>query len=169
MRRYFVLLLSLPFLFCTNNVNAPGTSGFSMKYQTGPGMFTMALIFNDTIKSIAKSYCHRPDTAISFILSDSELTLIKNRINEISFFSYPDTFRVHQTDSIQIITMPAQVYSLKIQTSDEIGSVYWNSSDFHDQNDSSAVRLKSLFDLLDGIITNNNQYHALPADDCLYL
>lgn len=169
MTRCIVLLVSLIFLFCSNSVIENNNSQFGLEYQTGTDMFTVHLTYNDSAKSLARNYCKRADTTVLFQLSDSELTLIKNRLNQISFSSYSDTFQTHQKDSVRIITTPAQVYLLRVKNNNEIKSVYWGSGDFHNQSDSSAIRLKSLFDLIDGIVTSNSQYLALPADDCIYM
>ena len=60
------------------------------------------------------------------------------------------------------------MYLLEVKNNNEFNSVYWSSGDFNHHNDYSAIKLKSLFDLLNNIIKSKNQYLTLPADDCTY-
>jgi len=100
------------------------------------------------------------------MLTNSDLNRILDKMNEINFFEYPDTFVVPTGDTVTIIT-PSSTYKFEVSYKSSNKYLYW--SDHIVQASDNAARLRELIALIEEIIESKSEYLQLPPANGGYL
>ena len=109
-----------------------------------------------------------PSITIELRLSREDMDKIYQKMLQIDFFSYPDTFAIAVTpgESVSEVT-PYSTYFFKVTYASHTRELLW-----HDKivrKDEKAERLKELIDLIRGIIESKEEYKKLPEPRGGYL
>jgi hypothetical protein len=159
MKGQMLILISAAFInSCSDSTVAPETKNFNLKFSYGTGAknvldtfrnkYTKDLIFDGTI-------------TVPFFLSDEELHQIGNKMDEIGFFSYPDTFVAVTADSIVRSVSPYSTYNFEVQRDSTVKHLLWEDA-IVNQN-SQAIKLRELTNLIRTMIESKPEYSNLPA------
>jgi hypothetical protein len=154
-----LLIITLAFivLSCTDSGTAPENRDFNLKLRYGilsrnelntyRNTYTKDLILDGTI-------------TIHFVLSAKEFQQIRNKMDEIDFVSYPDTFVAVTNDTLLGMVTPNPTYEFEVKESSSIKRLYWNDA-IISQNP-KATKLRELITLIQTIIESNPMYLKLP-------
>ncbi len=101
-----------------------------------------------------------PSITIFFKLTKSELDSIYEKMNNIDFFSYPDTFQVIVTDDIIGMITPFSTYQFHIESDTIQKNLYWEANIINP--DQKAEKLRDLIHTIIKIIKSKDAYQQLP-------
>jgi hypothetical protein len=118
-------------------------SGRINELNTFEGTYTKDLVANGSV-------------TIRLILTQEELTQIKQKVDEIGFFSYPDSF----PENPNSIISPQFDFYLKIQNSSVSKEVSWNTNSLIDGN--IGDNLYQLTRYIVSLIEQKPEFKALP-------
>ncbi|RPI04781.1 MAG: hypothetical protein EHM64_08820 [Ignavibacteriae bacterium] len=99
------------------------------------------------------------DTTIPFTLSPADLKQVMDKMNEIGFFEYPDTFIVPTGDTAAMVT-PYPAYKFEVSNMQLNKHLTWED-DILNRN-SQAAKLREFMRLIEGIIQSKPEYSQLP-------
>ena len=165
MRNYIVVAIFSCAVACINNpvekdsslkltYHAEGWLPLFTLYVKG-GADSLKYTYWDTVANL-----HR-DTMIDLKLSQKDIDSVERLVTKSNIMEYPDTFRV----VTQCLVEPAPIYFLTVEINGHPKKVYWNSCDYCNHNDSSAIRLKSFFNALDSMVINSDEFKKLPKSN----
>ncbi|MDP2885375.1 MAG: hypothetical protein Q8P51_10185 [Ignavibacteria bacterium] len=115
--------------------------------NTFENTFTKDLILEGTI-------------TVPFYLSRDDLGSIEAKMEQIDFFSYPDTFAVNSQDSVQGIVTPNSTYDFKVRYHSTLKTLFWDDAII--ASDPRAAKLRELILLIRNIIESKPEYKQLP-------
>ena len=98
-------------------------------------------------------------TTVPFTLSDGELDHINEKMSEIGFFDYPEHFAAATGDTASFI-MPYSTYEFEVSYESTTKRLHWSDSVISD--DTAAVKLRELIQLIRSIIESKPEYSQLP-------
>jgi hypothetical protein len=105
---------------------------------------------------------------INLSLTQEELDSIYNKMMEIDFFNYPDTFYVAVPFSATTtFVTPSQRYYFRVTNGSQVKELFWNDKILN--QDSQASRLRNLIQLIKNIIASKDDYKTLPPASGGYL
>lgn len=108
-----------------------------------------------------------PTATTKLILSHDEMNQIYQKMCEIDFFSYPDTFVSSVPDSVMPIAVePYCIYYFKTLCDSQYKEVYWQADLCY--KDEKAKKLEALKDFINAIISSKSEYKKLPASEGAY-
>ena len=157
MRSTSFLCLCVFFFLSCSGVNSPEPEvnfGISLRYgilarnelNTFADTFTKDLILDGTVM-------------VSFHLPAADLDSIEAKMEQINFFSYPDTFRVTSRDSIRCFIMPYCTYDFKVASRSRVKTLFWEDAIV--ANDPQATKLRELIMLIREIVESKPEYQQL--------
>ncbi|HEY9167453.1 MAG TPA: hypothetical protein VIS48_14965 [Candidatus Kryptonia bacterium] len=151
-----ITVLALLVMSCSDSGTSPEPRNFNLKFSYGVNARNVLNTFENTY---TKDLVMDGTTTAPFVLSDSELQLISAKMSEIGFFSYPDTFVVPTEDTVGYVT-PNATYIFDVKDNSTVKHLYW--SDAIISQDSAAVKLRELIQLIENIVESNPKYSQLP-------
>jgi len=104
---------------------------------------------------------------VPFHLSQAELDRITAKMDQIDFFSYPDTFMVKSQDSIRVSVSPNNTYDFRVSSHSTLKALFWNDAII--ASDPQATKLRELITLIKEIVESKPEYHQLPPARGAYL
>ena len=153
----FIIPLVFIVLSCTDSGSSPEDRDFNVKLRYGIGArnelntcqntYTKDLILDGTI-------------TVPMVLSDQEFQQIRNKMDEIGFVSYPDTFMAVTADTIIQTIEPHATYDFEVKLNSSIKHLYWDDAIIN-QN-AQAIKLRELIKLIRTIIESKPEYSQLP-------
>jgi hypothetical protein len=154
--KWSILVLAFSVISCSNSGTSPEPRNFNLKFSYGVGAKNVLNTYSGTY---TKDLIVDGTTTVPFILSDRDIERIKEKMLEIGFYSYPDTFSVPQGDTVVTVT-PHSTYIFDVTNNSLVKHLYW--SDHIVNQDSAAVKLRELITFIEGIIESNPGYLQLP-------
>jgi hypothetical protein len=150
-------LLAVVLVSCSD-MNAPEERGdFSMSFRYGilarnelntfENTFTKDLILDGTV-------------TVPFHLEAADLDTIEAKMDQIGFFSYPDTFTVGPRDSVRVFITPNSTYVFKVASHATLKALFWDDAIV--ANDPRAAKLRELIRLIRMIVESKPEYVQLP-------
>jgi hypothetical protein len=102
-----------------------------------------------------------PSITVHLSLTHDELGQIINKMEEISFFSYPDIFviSVSPGEMIQHVT-PYSSYYFKVEYGSIVKELQWEAEVINKEE--KADKLRELINLIQSIIEAKDEYKSLP-------
>lgn len=101
------------------------------------------------------------DVTTRLTLTKDELDQIHQKMIDIDFFNYPETFKVGPTaDGMITMVTPADSYYFKVQVGNETKELTW--ADEIKNPDLQADKLRELINIITSIIRSKPEYKALP-------
>jgi len=156
-RTLLVFSIASVWLSCSKSFFIPEDRNFnfSLKYgilarnhiDTFHDTFTKDLILNGTI-------------SVPFVLSEDEFSRIQQKLLEIDFFSYPDTFVVELTDSLIGYLRPHPTYLFKVKLDSITKALFWEDEVV--TNNPRAINLRAAINSIIQIIESKPEYRRLP-------
>jgi hypothetical protein len=153
----FIMILAFIVLSCTDSGTSPEDRDFNVKLRYGIGARNELNTFQNTY---TKDLILDGTIIAPFLLSDEELHQIRNKMDEIGFISYPDTFVAVTTDTISQWIEPHATYDFKVKLNSSVKYLYWNDAIIN-QN-AQAIKLRELTRLIRTIIESKPEYSRLP-------
>ena len=165
MRSKFCLFVLLFIFVSCSDLNSPEPArNFNVRLRYGilarneldtfGNTFTKDLILDGTV-------------TVPFHLSQADLDSIEAKMNQIGFFSYPDTFMVKSPDSMRATIVPYNTYDFKVESGSTLKTLFWN--DFIIASDPQAAKLRELITLIRTIIESKQEYRQLPPPRGAYM
>jgi hypothetical protein len=158
----FFILIPI-FISCSHSTTPPETRDFNVKFNYG---VTARNILNTFQNTYTKDLIFDGDTMVPFKLSAIDLKQILDKIIEIGFFEYPDTFIV-PTEGPVTIVRPSSKYKFDVSTKVSNKHLYWDD-EIRNEN-AQAIKLRELNALIIGIIQSKPEYSQLPPVNGGYL
>jgi hypothetical protein len=152
----FMLLLGCFLASCSQSTSSSGTREINLRFSYGVNARNILNTFQNTY---TKDLISAGDTTVPFTLSANDLNQIINKMNEINFFAYPDTFKVPTGDTVLIVT-PSSTYIFDVSYKLTDKHFYW--SDYIMNENAEANKLRELITLIETIIQSNPEYSKLP-------
>jgi hypothetical protein len=157
-------LFVLSIISCAD-INSPGPErDFNLSLRYGILARNELNTFENTI---TKDLILDGTVTIPLSLAQAELDSIEGRMEQIGFFSYPDTFIVRPRDSIRTIIMPNNTYEFKVTSRSMLKELYWDDAIIAD--DPQATRLRELIALIREIVESKPEYQRLPPARGVYI
>ena len=151
-------------LSCQDAGTSPEDRDFNLKFRYGIGARNELNTFQNTY---TKDLILDGTITVPFIISDEELLRIRNKMDEIGFISYPDTFVAVTADTFGQWFDPHATYDFKVALNSSIKHLYWNDA-FINQN-AQAIQLRGLITLIRTIVESKPEYLQLPQPRGGYL
>jgi hypothetical protein len=142
-----------------------GEPGFNLIFKYG----VTAKNELDTFKgTYTKDMVTDPSFTVELRLSQEEMSRIHQKMVEIDFFSYPETFRVTVPPGELTGTVtPFSSYYFSVEYDSQIKKLSW--ADDVTNPDEKASKLRALINLIKSIIESREEYKKLPAPSGGYL
>jgi hypothetical protein len=155
--KMFIIALAFIVLSCTDSGTSPENRDFNVKLRYGIGARNELNTFQNTY---AKDLILDGTITVPFVLSDQEFQQIRNKMDEIGFVSYPDTFVAVTADTIIQRIDPHATYEFEVKRNSSIKHLYWDDAIIN-QN-AQAIKLRELIKLIRIIIESKPEYSQLP-------
>ena len=121
----------------------------------------------DTAKgTFTKDMIAASPITVPMTLTDEELARIAGKVEEIDFFSYPESY-VTPDDGDGGWAEPHETYIFRITTHEGTKVVRWEDGLFND--DQGAANLRDLAGMIEKIVVAKPEYKRLPAPEGGYL
>ena len=104
---------------------------------------------------------------VPFTLSQADLDSIDGKMNQIGFFSYPDTFVVRSQDSMRVFITPNNTYEFEVASQKTLKTLFWDDAII--AGDPQATKLRELITLIRRIVESKPEYGQLPPARGAYL
>lgn len=162
-----VILLGVEQPVETHKINIKSNFNFIFKY--GVNARNMLNTFEKTYR---KDMIVDPFITIELSLYNEELDSIYQKMIEIDFFNYPDTFSIYLPGKGYYIHTPYYSYYFKVECDSIIKELWWEDKfNYYDKNskDEKSDKLKDLIKYIINIIESKREYKALPKPRGGYL
>jgi hypothetical protein len=159
-----VILLIVPTLFACND-RPSAKAGFNFVFRYG----VMARNELDTfLGKFTKDMVNEPSITINLRLTKAEMERVYQKMLDIDFFSYPETFTITATpgEPNQVIT-PYNTYYFAVEKDSKTKNLSWN--DEIQTPDDRAANLRELIVLIQRMIEAKEEYKELPDPGSAYL
>ena len=159
-----IIILIIPgVMACGNRIPRDPSFNFDLKY--GVSAKNEIDTFHD---KFTKDMVNDPSITINLRLSKTEMDSIYQKMLEIDFFSYPDTFTVTTApgDAVQVVT-PFNTYQFTVEKDSKTKILNW-SGEIQNPDD-KAAKLRELIFLIKRIIEAKEEYKELPDAGSAYL
>ena len=150
------LLFSLLSISCSHSTIPSEPRDINLKFSYGVNARNFLNTFQNTY---TKDLISSGDTTVPFTLSATDLNQILSKMNEINFFSYPDTFIVPTGDTVSIV-MPFSTYNFEVSYKLVNKHLFWRDEIMNESV--QATKLRELIVLIEVIIQSNPEYSKLP-------
>lgn len=152
------IFLSAFLLVSCSAINSPGTErdfNFRLRYgvlarnelNTFENTYTKDLILDGTF-------------TIPLYLARADFDSIEVKMEQIGFFSYPDTFVVTSRDSIRSFITPNNTYDFEVVSRSITKNLCWDDAII--ASDARGARLRELIALIRKIVESKPEYQRLP-------
>jgi hypothetical protein len=131
----------------------PRKGDFNLIFKYGVGAKNVLNTFDNTY---TKDMVMSPPITIRLYLSDEEIEQIRQKMFEIGFFSYPESFPLSTGGGVT----PSSDYYIKVQNGSAIKEVSWNSNSHLDGN--VEDNLRQLVRCITDVVEQRPEYKALP-------
>ena len=132
---------------------APRKSEFNLLFKYGVAAMNELDTFNNTY---TKDLVMNPPITTGLYLSDEEIGRIAQKMVDIDFFNYPESF----PPSTERFLTPSTEYYLKVQNGTMVKEVSWNSNS--QLTGSLEDGLLQLVNCITDIVEQRPEYKALP-------
>jgi hypothetical protein len=160
---FFIILIMPVLLACGSQPAEDANFNFDLKYGVG-GKNEIDTFHGKFTKDMVDA----PSITINLRLSEAEMESIYQKMVEIDFFNYPDTFTVTASpgDSTTAIT-PFNTYIFTVEKNSQTKTLNWND-EIQTPND-KADKLRELIVLIQRMIEAKEEYKELPDPGHAYL
>lgn len=111
----------------------------------------------DTIKGkYVKDMITEGSITIDLKLSNEEMNTIYSEMNRVNILNYPENF---ESEGGMVVT-PFETYSLRVIIDGKEKNIYWKDQSLSKTKE--AVQLRELFERIQVIISNKEEYKKLP-------
>lgn len=142
-----------------------GDSGFNFIFRYGVGARNELNTYKGTY---TKDMINAAPITVVFPLTAEEMAQIRQKMEEIDFFSYPDEFTVSVPPEGTVTRVtPNDSYSFKVAYGAQVKELKWDAAILN--RDERADKLKELIKLITGIIESKPAYRGLPPPKGGYL
>ncbi len=124
MNRYLVLAMCFFLASCNEVSTDPRDRAFNIQFKYGVGARNELNTFTNYY---TKDLIADGTTSITLVLGVDEFRAIEAKLYNADFFSYPDTFRVASSDTIQF-RAPYMTYYFRVQSGAHYKTLYWEDS-----------------------------------------
>jgi len=133
-------------------------AGIDLIFKYGVGVRNVLNTFEE---SYTKDMVMDSSIIIALSLTEEELNKINEKMVEINFFGYPDTFSipVDTTEVVGYVT-PYSTYYFKVKHLSGIKELLWVDNIF--KEDEKAEKLREFIEFIRGIIESKDEYKKLP-------
>lgn len=157
---YLQGLMYFEVLEAADNDYLPKDFGFKLSYGVGAknvidtyeGTFVKDLVSAGTAKTM-------------LVFTPEEMKTIYQKMQEIDILNYPSKFAPPYADNLEPgmkrIVMPHETYSLNVTFDGSTRDIYWDDTNMSEA--AKAKALRELFDYINEIIMNKDEYKKLPA------
>lgn len=162
-----VVLFGVKQLEETPKINVKSNFNFIFKY--GVDARNMLNTFEKTYR---KDMIVDPFITVELSLPNEELDSIYQKMIEIDFFNYPDTFSIYLPGKGYGIHTPYYSYYFKVECDSIIKELWWEDKiEYYDKKlkDEKAKKLKELIKYIINIIESKEEYKKLPKPRGGYL
>ena len=162
----FVLVVVGCGVFKPQQTTETTESSFNLIFKYGVGARNVLNTFEQTY---TKDMVIDSSITADLSLTKEELDTIYQKMTEIDFFDYPDTFSV-VSDAEEIVgtITPYSSYYFKVEYDSNLKELWWNDNIFPDY-DEEAHKLRELIKLIREIIESKEEYKNLPPPTGGYL
>jgi hypothetical protein len=159
------VLVGLSLLGCTSVPARTGTFNFIYRYGVSPQPKNELDTFKNTF---VKDMVTAPSVTAKMYLTQEEMDKIHQKMLDIDIFGYPDTFitTVSPSSTITTIVTPYNTYYFSIKDGSRTKELLWDD-EIQNPND-QASQLRSLNQVIQGIITSKDEYKKLPTPTSAY-
>ena len=151
----------------TSNL-AQNDHGFHFILKYGIGGKNILNTFDGTY---TKDMIVEPSFKTKLSLSKEELNTIKNEMEEIKIFGYPEEYSPRENDGppsdIVSLNEPHSTYYFKIRIGDKVKEIFWVDSNGSIAR--KAIKLRSLIRRIQKMIVGKEEYKKLPPTKGGYL
>lgn len=159
-----IIILSLILISCSGVTTKPENRGFNLKFSYG-GVFAKNVL-NTFQNTYTKGLILGGPKTVPFILSESDMKRISDKMIEINFYDYPDTFVVH-TDSSIVMASHYPTYTFEVSNKSSRKYLRWE--DEIQNPNVQATKLRELISLIIKIIESKPEYLKLPPEEGGYI
>ena len=153
------------FLLSCSDINAPGTErDFNIRLRYGILARNELNTFGDTF---TKDLVLDGTVTVPFYLPQPDLNNIEAKMDQIGFFTYPDTFMVVSRDSVRTFITPNNTYDIEVVSHSKTKTLFWDDAII--ANDTQAAMLRELFTLIRETVESRSEYKQLPPARGAYL
>lgn len=159
-----VILLTPALAGCAENARTPVESfNFILKYG-----ITAKNVIDTYGDKFTKDMITAPSITIDLRLTEEEMDRIYQKMVEIKFFDYPETFKVEAPpgEPTGIVT-PYSTYIFTVETDGRTKTLQWD--DEITNPDEKTEKLRELINLIREIIESREEYKQLPEPEGGYL
>lgn len=144
---------------------SPRESDFNLIFKYGVGARNVLDTFQGTF---TKDMIIDPPISVDLCLSEAEMNSIYQKMVEIDFFNYPDSFSIYVPPDTPIaIVTPYASYYFKVEYNSQIKELWWEDEIV--QEDEKADKLRELIKLIMDIVESKEEYQKLPKPRSGYL
>jgi hypothetical protein len=141
------------------------TTNFNFIFKYGVGGKMVLNTFDNTF---TWDMVVDPPIVINLSLSKKELNEIQEKIIDIGFFDYPDTFRIIiPPNGSGCYEEPYSSYYFKVKCDSVIKELWWEA-EIVEPKDKKVENLMELIELIVNIIVSKEEYKKLPTPRALY-
>lgn len=159
----FLVAILLGTIGCDKQTS--GKAGFNLVFKYGVTAKNELDTFKETY---TKDMVADPSITIKLPLSEEEMNRIYQKMVEIDFFSYPETFRVTvPAGELTSMVTPFSSYYFTVENNSQIKKLSW--ADDVTNPDEKASKLRELIKLIKSIIESREEYKRLPEPKSGYL
>ena len=160
----FVLVVIGCGIFKPQQTTGTTDADFNLIFKYGVGARNELNTFEETF---TKDMVIDPPITVAFSLTKKESDEIYQKMTEINFFDYPDTFSVFM-DSEEIgFFSPYPTYYFKVEYNLNIKELLWRDNMMTE--DEKAMRLREFINFIRNIIESKEEYKELPPAQGGYL
>jgi len=152
-----VCLFALALLSCSEISPPESARDFNVRLRYGILARNELNTFENTF---TKDLISDGTVTVPFFLSQDDFDSIEAKMDQIGFFSYPDTFTVETRDSIRAFITPNNTYDFRVESRATLKKLYWDDAII--ANDPRATKLRELITLIRTIIESKPEYQQLP-------
>ena len=167
MKRLVLVVLSacLLLVFSGCHTIPPRESDSNLIFKYGVGAKNE---LNTSDGTYTKDMVQDPSITVNLSLSEEELASIYQKMMDIDFFDYPDSFSIVPPpgESRGIVT-PYNSYYFKVQHDSGIKELWWEDEIVYE--DMKADKLRELIKLILDIIESKEEYRQLPEPTSGYM
>jgi hypothetical protein len=157
-RKGLILIVALLIVSCSDSGTSPENRDFDLKFSYGIDAKNVINTFQNTY---TKDLILDGTATVTFILSHYEIQQISAKMLEINFYNYPDTFVV-ATDSIVGVMTLYVTCDYEVKRKSIFKRLHWDDFILGMIEDSAAIKLRELNELIRNIIESKPEYLQLP-------
>lgn len=160
----FVLVVIGCGVFKPQQTTETTDADFNLVFKYGVGSRNELNTFEQTF---TKDMIIDPPITIALSLTKNELDKIYQKMTEINFFDYPDTFSVFLDSEEGGFFIPYPTYYFRVEYNSNIKELLWHDNILTE--DEKATKLRELFKFIRNIIESKEEYKELPPAQGGYL